>query len=145
MCCGRSFGAVRDTTADQHRHRAHHGVSVNTKPRQSSSTDNAAIMLMLNAGQHQVRDALVAMQQLITDATATGAGTVDPDALAEQVRPLRCGPARRHRNRTSIQRNNEEYTTRSPAGCATGKTITSASPPTGKSRPTTTDPNTTST
>jgi len=36
------------------------------------------------------RDALVAMQQLITDAIAAGAETVDPDALAEQVRLFRC-------------------------------------------------------
>jgi transposase len=37
----------------------------------------------------QARDALVAMQQLITDAIAAGADTVDPDALTEQVRLFR--------------------------------------------------------
>jgi transposase len=37
----------------------------------------------------QVSDALVAMQQLAADATATGTVRIDPDALAEQVRGYR--------------------------------------------------------
>jgi len=37
----------------------------------------------------QVSDALVAMQQLAADATATGAVRIDPDVLAEQVRGYR--------------------------------------------------------
>jgi hypothetical protein len=37
----------------------------------------------------QVSEALVAMQQLAADATATGTVRIDPDALAEQVRGYR--------------------------------------------------------
>jgi hypothetical protein len=38
----------------------------------------------------QVADALVAMQHLVTEATAAGAETVNPDALATQLRRYRC-------------------------------------------------------
>jgi len=38
----------------------------------------------------QARDALVAMQQLVTDAATVSADDLEPDALADQVRLFRC-------------------------------------------------------
>jgi transposase len=91
----------------------------------------------------QAADALVAMQQLVADAIAAGADTVDADALDKQTQLYRSAAQIGITQTAPAPARSPRSTTRSPADCSTGKTTTSASPPTGEYPLTTTARNAT--
>lgn len=80
----------------------------------------------------QAADALVAMQTLVADAIAAGADAIDPDALDTQIHLYRCAVQIGITQTAARSDTVMKSTTRSPAGWQTGKTTTSASPPTGE-------------
>jgi transposase len=92
----------------------------------------------------QAGDALVAMQHLVRDADRAGHDRLDERLLAEQVARFRSAVMIGIEQTAARTGTLMKSTTPWPAACTNARTTTYASPPTGGSRPTTTDPNATS-